>query len=215
MNHKLYGVITGDITHSSLLSKSERRKLPAALTSYYSLLRKYFKDSLKTPIDLFSGDRWQILVYRPSKALHIALALKMLLKSGMKCKSIDSRISIAVGSIDFINKNKISKSDGEAFRVSGRQLDEMNGLLAISLKGQVQLQGVEIITGLIDFILSKITPKQALALFGALTGMNQSAIAQLWKPRVSQQSISLHLKNSGWHAVLKTLVYIENKLKHL
>lgn len=208
-------MLTGDIINSSLLSKSDRKKLPDALNLYFTDIKKYFRNSTVGKLELFSGDRWQILVPDPSDSLRIALSIKMLLKSGSKFKSIDTRISIAVGEIDFVNKNNISKSDGPAFRISGRNLDVMEGTLSVSIPDQFNADGLNSIISLLDFILSKNTPKQSFALFGALSGLNQTEISRLWKPPVSQQSISLHLLNSGWNSISIALEYFENKLKDL
>jgi hypothetical protein len=215
MSTKFYAVITGDIIDSSLLTKSERKKLPDALNAYYNILKKYFKDSSLSQVELYSGDRFQLLVNNPADSLRIAVALKMILKSGSQFKSINSRLSVAVGTVDFINKNKLSQSDGDAFRTSGRNLDIMNDSISISLPEHLSADYMKVIINLLDFILSKTTPKQSLALFYALSGLNQSQISKLWKPRISQQSISLHLINSGWNSILSTVEYFENKLYHL
>jgi hypothetical protein len=215
MTPNLYSVITGDIIDSSLLTKSERKKLPDALNTYYNLLKKYFKDSSPSQIDLYSGDRFQLLVNDPVDSLRIAVALKMILKSGIQFKSINSRLSVAVGTVDFINKNKLSQSDGEAFRISGRNLDNMNNTISLSLPEYLRADYMKVIIKLLDFILSKTTPKQSLALFYALSGLNQTQISKIWKPRISQQSISLHLLNSGWNSISNALAYFENKLMDL
>lgn len=205
----MIAVISGDIIKSSNLK--QRNKLPAVLRGCYKYIISKFPDESAYEIDVFSGDSWQFALRDIQSSLRVALAFKTYLKSGKYMFPVDARISLAIGDSTFISKKKISESDGEAFRASGRNLLAMdkNQTLAFYCKGCDRLEELSLLLTLIDSILSKYTSKQALAVFGALTYLNQSEIAKLWKPRITQQSVNKHLKSASWNAIEKAVLYFE------
>ena len=73
----------------------------------------------------FRGDGWQLLVRNPQKSFEISLFIRTYIRYKFKPENLDSRIAIAVGSVEFIPKNNISEGYGKAFTESGRVLDSM------------------------------------------------------------------------------------------
>jgi hypothetical protein len=209
-----YSVITGDIIGSSGLDKKDRKDLHTQLKKIYSRLQKDSPETLPLPIDVFRGDSWQFIVAVPSESLRIALCFRLLIKSGIYIQNIDARLSIATGKIDFISTNRISESDGEAFRISGKNLEKMKNSehLCIHIPNEKIQDHLQITISLADFIITKYTAKQSLAVYGMLTGMSQEEIRKLWKPVVSQQMVSLHLKSSGWILLKDFIQFYKNNI---
>ena len=214
---KNIAVITGDIIASSRLNKADRKKLPSLLKNCFSGLSKYYKKSLEGNIDIFGGDSYQFVVNDIGKSLIVALSYRLLLKSGTYGFGLDTKISIGIGGIDFIKKNKISESDSDAFPLSGRNLKliDKKSNMTFTFPGFSQHDEFSIFVVLADELVVRYTEKQALAVFGALAGLNQEGISKLWKPAIKQQSVSKHLNNAGYFALEKLLNYYEHRLHSL
>jgi hypothetical protein len=215
LDKKTYSVITGDIIGSSALTPVQRHKLEQVIKKALGKTAAYFSNALPYEADVFRGDSFQFLIVQPKLSLRIALCFRLLLKSGLFLPAIDSRISIAVGSVEFINKKRISESNGEAFRLSGKALENMaaDSCLTFSAPGYSAEESLKIIISLQDELVSRCTAKQSLALFGALAGLNQAEISKLWKPAITQQNVSKHLRSAGWNVINNSVVFYENNLK--
>jgi hypothetical protein len=209
-----YTVITGDIIGSSELNQKDRKSLHSEIKKIYSRLQSDFPKILPFPIDVFRGDSWQFIVADPSEALRIALCFRLLIKSGIYLQNIDTRMSVATGKISFISKNRISESDGEAFRISGKNLEKMksNEHINIYIPNEKFQEHLRIIISLVDFIITKYTGKQSLAVYGMLVGMSQEEIRKLWRPPVSQPMVSGHLKSAGWFLIGNILNFYKNNV---
>jgi hypothetical protein len=80
-----------------------------------------FPNALKYEPELFRGDSWQVLIQKPEFALYIALFYRAYLKAKMQIDSIDARMAISVGTVDFIES---SFGIGNAYKISGKALDK-------------------------------------------------------------------------------------------
>ena len=69
------------------------------------------------------------------------------------------------------------------------------------------------IVALIDVAASRWTDRQALAVKGALRGMPQTEIAELWSPPIKQSTVNGHLSKAGWGAVSQALNLFKRTLK--
>ncbi len=120
----MLSVITGDIVQSSLLNQEERKMVLFELKELFKSWNKLF------PIEftIYRGDSFQAVLKNPAKSLLVSLLIRAKLRSLSTQNSLakiwDARISIGIGEIDF-EAEKIIESDGEAFQLSGRNLDEM------------------------------------------------------------------------------------------
>jgi hypothetical protein len=212
-----YSVVTGDLIGSSKLNPNERKKLHFKLKRIYKQLISDFPVALPLPIDIFRGDSWQFIIANPVFALRISLCFRLLIKSEIYLPNIDTRMSLAIGKISFLSKNRISESDGEAFRISGQKLENMKSTarLIIYIPSEKLSEPFQVITELTDFIISRYTGKQSLAVYGMLAGMGQEEITKLWKPRISQQMVSKHLKSAGSNTIEKAVDFFEHNIKRL
>ena len=118
---KLYSVITGDIIKSSKLSLEKHKLLIKVMNSCAKEISMIYPGALKYEPELFRGDSWQLLIKQPELALNIALFYRAYLKAKMQLDSIDARMAISVGTVDFIES---SFGVGNAYKISGKALDK-------------------------------------------------------------------------------------------
>jgi len=213
---KRYAVLTGDIVNSSKLSKAERQRLPAEIKRAARETQKTFPDAVPLDLEVFRGDSWQLLLSDPVRSLRIGLFFRACLRSGReRGRGLDTRMAIALGAVDFVPKGKVSEGDGEAYRISGRVLEELpsNRFLRIAGPDLPEQSGLDAIVGLIDAIAQGWTGRQARAVAGALRGWTQEKIAASWSEAVSQPAITKHLGGARWPALETALAFCEAYLK--
>ena len=215
---RLYAVVTGDIIGSSRMASPDRKRLLGVMQGASSALRSFLRDAVPLEVDIFRGDSWQLLVARPEKALNAALYFRAFLMAKMAPKRVDTRLAIGVGSVDFVPGDRVSKGDGEAFRLSGRALETLKGYYRMTFAfpegtdEQVSL-AVKTVVCLMDALVMKWTPKQAQAVLAALEGKNQEEIGRGWPDGpISQQAVAQHLTKAGWHSLLHGIDFVEKEL---
>ncbi len=218
---KLYAVITGDIVGSSRLPEYDRRKLHGVMQKGSVALHESFGETVPLDVDIFRGDSWQLLVAYPLEAFRIGLFYRAFIRVRMKSKEVDTRMSIAVGTIDFVPGERVSSGDGEAYRRSGDALTKMVRPCRMWFEVPGKMSGecpaaAEAVVQLIDVLATNWTEKQAQAITGALRGWTQEQIASSWREkRITQQAVAQHLDRAGWHAVAKGLSFFEDSLRGL
>jgi len=211
---KLYAVITGDIVNSSKLPLEQRQKLHRIMKDGSKALLKAFKDSVPLEVDIFRGDSWQLLVADPSKSLRIGLFYRVYLRAWMGASRLDTRMAIAVGTIDFVPDDRVSGGDGQAYQYSGNSLEEMakGSNMCFRFPEREVEEFLDLLVHLLDVLATNWSDKQALAIIGALQGLKQEKIGSLWKPSITQQSVNRHLQRAGWFAVEKAIGFFEKQL---
>lgn len=161
------GVITGDIVDSTSIPLEKRTGLLECMSSVlddikqcYSLCYEYFR-----------GDSVQIVVDNPSDSLVVSILFRI----GLRVKTekelsmwSDARLSIGIGMIEFLGVN-VNVSDGEAFRLSGRALDQMGkSKLCLSTPWEEVSEEFGASLPFVDDIVSGLTTGQASALYYSL-----------------------------------------------
>jgi len=216
---RIYAVVTGDIIASSKLPPHERKRLLDVMQAASKALRSFLKDVVPFDVDIFRGDSWQLLVAKPEKALNAALYFRAFLMAKMAPKRVDTRLAIGVGSVDFVSQDRVSKGDGEAFRQSGRALENLKGYHRMTfafpegMDEQVTL-AVKTVVYLMDALVMKWTPKQAQAVLAVLEGKNQEEIGKSWPSGpISQQAVAQHLTKAGWHSLFHGIDFVEKELE--
>ena len=213
-----YAVLTGDVVGSSKLDEAARRGLPDSLEKASKAARSVFKNTVPLDADIFRGDSWQLVVADARLGLRVALFFRAHLRGNSPGAGLDTRISIGIGQITFLAKQKVSQGDGPAFRESGKMLESMpkSRRLALSITDRETPAGVVAVVALIDVLMVRWTEKQALAVVGALQQLKQEEIGNSWNPPVKQQVIARHLQQASWETIEKEgLGYVENTLKAL
>lgn len=206
--NKLYAVLTGDIIASTDLPRTQMEKTRnTLLESAYS-----FCEAKQCPLvgepEFFRGDSWQLLMAEPSFALALALYLRATLRS---TTSSDTRISIGIGSVHDINAHRTTLSNGEAFILSGRALDEMTGYF--DLTGAVPERMGEltrwfpVTLHLCSDLVRAWTRRQSELVAAALILDNPTheGIGKYLRPKVVKQSVTDILRSANWRAIQEPL----------
>jgi len=218
---KIFAVLTGDIVGSSKLETSERKTLHDVLESTSKEIVLQFQGDVPYQPYLFRGDSWQFVVAESSSTLRIGLYFRTYLKSRMESKRIDTRISIGIGFISFIPPNNLSSGDGEAFRISGKGLENMDksSYMTISFPDRFDsdiASSIQMIVKLIDLQVKNWTERQSKVVSGALLGYTQKAIAdKLFGNKISQQAVAQHLDRAGWNSIESGINFFEKNLNKI
>jgi len=209
MEQKTYAVLTGDIVNSSILSRDQYDQLIERMKGLPQTFNEVFSHSIYANIDIVRGDSWQILAVKPSYALRFSLYLRSVCKS---CFNIDSRVSIAIGTIDSLVENSLSMSSGPAFKLSGKGLDLMQGNERMSwydaFVSDRLLSAEKLLIRQIDNRITPSSSSQARSLTGALLGDIQAKIAET--TGVAQSTVSEGLAALQWFEVSLLLEHFEN-----
>ncbi len=185
-------VITADIVNSSLLKASHEQKLKKQLQA---LLKPY-------RFEFYRGDSLQVYLEKPEDALMVALSMRALaqrLTSRDTMPVCDVRVSIGIGNVEVL-ATKPGNSRGEAFTLSGRGMDELGGKsdrrLIIYTSQEVANAGLNVLAVFADWLMKKLTVKQAQVIYELLPGhTQQQAASNLGK---SLATINQHAKAAGW-----------------
>lgn len=166
-------------------------------------------------MEIYRGDSFQIIVDNPAKSLRIASMIRAYLigdapkdeKNGW-----DARISIGIGTIEY-NGESIVVSDGEAFRLSGRGLDNIEkNRLAITTCWEDVNDEVDASIGFVDNLITNLSRNQASLLYLAVAKeLPQVEIAG--RTGKSQQNISKTLNAAKEPLLSRYLNRFESLIK--
>ena len=201
INNQMYAVLTGDLIKSSKYSLEEKQAAFQTLRESTVLLKKIVPDMETLGIESFRGDSWQLLISHPQFALNTAF----LFRSALKMKALpDTRIAIGVGAVTHIPNNQLAEASGSAFELSGKGLDSLkkNMIFKIDMDHVNFMEQIEAILNASVQLASRLTDQwsqnEARAVYGAIQGMKQVDIGQLWIKPIRQQSVQDALYRAGW-----------------
>ena len=228
----VHGIITGDIVSSREIDAPIREKLFDEMGELLKELKKQWISSYET----YRGDSLQCQVKSPESVLRVALIIrsffrayfpdelkpKLAVKKGDQAQAtkgyfatnFDIRLGLGIGSIDFIKKNKITSSDGEAFRLSGDALDSLSPgtqRLAIKTFNVTFNEQMEPPILLLDALIQKWTQNQAELVLYKLQDKKEEEIAA--KLKVTQSAVNQRTKTAQWMAIEKLIIYFEKTVK--
>lgn len=211
-------VITGDIIHSSRIDDEHKAML---YDSIKQALITWNKD-YKMKSELYRGDSFQCLLSDASQALRVALVMKSFIRSLTPTESyasrgrfsssqkgmsflrpffiFDARITIGIGSTS-METAKLATSDGEAFQLSGRELDDIKSTKrSISIASNDRYAD-ELRTGsiMLDAIFNKTTAPQCEVIYLKLLGYTEIEIAE--QLEVKQSAINQRANSANWFAI--------------
>lgn len=160
------------------------------------------------PVDISRGDSFQIMLDEPEDALFASVLL--LLKFGVfseKNNKLAARISIGIGSVEYLPySGNVGEADGQAFRLSGKKLDNMKEegkhLLITTANPALNLI-LESQCAFFDNMAARWTGVQKGILLEKFSGLTQDEIAL--KLGKSQSTISQSLKAAGFDVLRKFL----------
>lgn len=184
-------VLTGDVVASAKLLPAERKKLIGYMDRFFERFKNECPD---LQWQQYRGDSIQvILIANKAKALSFALQLQCLLMA----QGFYIRLALGIGNINFYGKD-VATSDGSAFQASGPMVDllkQNNKLIGIS--GDVAAFSAEwqVHGDVLNYLLQRLSPAQAEAMFLFLQNVKQEEIAN--KLKISQPSVHQRLQAAG------------------
>jgi hypothetical protein len=200
-----------------------RRKIFEATDSYLKNLQKEWITSYET----FRGDSFQCQCKSPELALRVVLIIRAFFKSytpehtgittsskGYFATEFDIRVAAGIGPVDFINKNKIATSDGQAFRLSGEALDQLKQQpyrMAIKTGKEDIDRQLEPSILLLDAVIQKWTQNGAEIILYSLQNKKEDEIAAILK--ISQSAVNQRKKNAQWFAIERLIQYFESTVQ--
>ncbi len=208
-NSDLYAVLTGDIVGSKKITGSQRDDLLRALKLSFQTVEDIFPDVIHAPFEIHRGDSFQGVLTRPDHALCAAIVIRAGLRHHFGAKpgrrSVDARIAIGIGTIDFLPDGRVSEGDGDAFRRSGPLLDEMKKDRRLLFRTPWPDIDKELAVeyALLDTLMSRWSGEQAEAILTRMEGLTQEESAR--KIGISQPAVRQRLKTAGWWALEELL----------
>jgi hypothetical protein len=206
------GIITADIVESTEIRLDIREKL---FTQFNDGL-KLIKEQFHIEYEWYRGDALQVKTINIELSLRIALLIKLWIKSFEKetKKSYDVRLSVGIGKIE-VDKKELSLSDGEAFRISGRNLDSLKSTKQSIIidSNDANSNSLKAESVLLNALIDNVTPIQSKVLFFKLKGFKEEEIAK--QLRLAQSTINQHSNSGNWNAISKYLDYFEKLYTHV
>jgi Sigma-70, region 4 len=197
-----YSIITADIVNYTKLAQSSEGNLIDDFTKWTKKMNVF--SGVK--YELFRGDSFQCIIPSLNQALKISLLNRAyFLRLSKNQNGLDLRQSIGIGEVDSLKKT-LSRSDGEAFRYSGRSFDEMDKKgNRIVFKSSFPEIDAELNTSLtlLEAIIQGWTSTQAEVFFYKLQGKKEKEIAE--QLNISQPAVNRHLKAVSWSAIERLL----------
>lgn len=194
-----YAVLTGDIVKSRKLTPEQLEAVRRRIEWCVSVIGGRWEGAVVGKADFFRGDGWQILLARPELALRAGLMLRTSL---IAFEDADSRVAIGIGPVEQINEDRISKSMGRVFELSGQALDDLKTNQRFDLladrpnddSGRLLRAAVH----LCDALVRRLSPRQAEAVFWAVQGYKHDQIAGKMEPPVDRSMVTKNLSVAGW-----------------
>ncbi len=196
-----FQVITGDLVNSVALTKMERQEIRQLFEKCEAMFGSSYEYFLR-------GDGIQVLA--KGNALTEAIYLTCLLHAKLNVKI---RLSIGIGKIAYLSE-RLSDSTGEAFIISGQNLDAMKpNKNSISVKTADPWLNAEweIHAKVLDYLEASRSRNQSEVIVGLIENKTQIQLAE--EIGISQPSINQRIKSSAWVLVEPILLRYENCLR--
>ncbi len=211
--------MTGDIVNFSKFAIKDRSDILMVLKSSFETINKIFPDAVFAPFEIYRGDSFQGVLSRPEIALTAAILIRASLRQGVEAKkrskSLDARISIGIGTIDFLPNGRGTEGDGDAFRLSGPVLDEMKGeqrLLIRTLQDRIN-EELDVECALLDWLINRWSSEQAQSILCQFKGLTQERSAK--ELGISQPAFSLRLQSAGGSVIEKFIKRYEQLISEM
>lgn len=211
----MIAVITADLVDSSNYSESFLDEILKNLNSEFEKLHQDYAEN-EIDFEIYRGDSFQGIISKYQDSLKIALQIKSLVNK-VKSKDqktssslADVKIAIGIGTFDY-KGDSIAESNGQAFQLSGRTLDEMkNDSRKIRLKTPLESLNSEFEASLflLDTVMEKWSQASAEVVYFLLKGMKETEIAKILN--ISQSAVNQRKKACGWEAISVLLKRFEN-----
>jgi hypothetical protein len=209
---EIFAVLTGDLVESKRLSTEQLDQVRANLRAAADEVKRWKRGLMRGTPEFFRGDAWQILLTDPKLALRVALFLRTSLLSG---NLGDTRVVIGLGKVERVNTKRISLSTGQAFTLSGRELDKLTQYFRMSIvlpeEARVLGDWLRIVGHLCDMLIGHWTSRQAEIIRAALAldDPTQAEVAERLDPPVTKQAVTKALAGADWQGLRSALRQFE------
>lgn len=209
-------ILTGDIVRSSSLSASRRFDLFQALQELSVQVQRQYPNDVLLGMSKFRGDGWQMVIDQPQRFFEISLFIRTYIRARFKAERLDTRIAIAIGSVEFIPRENISEGYGTAFSESGKKLDELKERrMGVTLATEAGAPYSALFDALIrsyDTFITSWTTLQSQAVHLSLQGLTQKEVGARWQPRpIDQATVNRHLAAANWALVKEGIRIFETE----
>lgn len=201
------GVITGDLINSSGLTENQKQTMQLGLSGFLEN-----NPDVLQPIQFYRGDSFQLMVSK-EKAAAMSVFIEAIILSTTGTRA---RISIGIGTFSKIDPSNVLQSEGEAFQLSGHQIDKMKEegrLLKIAIDSPQFRPILAATFFLAERIILSWKPGQASVISMVPTCKTQKDIAS--KLGISGATVSKALKSGNWAAIESFLQGFEQTLKEI
>ncbi|HRN56899.1 MAG TPA: hypothetical protein PLL71_10630 [Agriterribacter sp.] len=185
-------VITADIVNSTVPGTAMGKKLVTQLSAV-------LKDHV---FEFYRGDSFQVYTRDPLAALKLSFRLRAVAK---KLSDIyDVRVSIGIGNVA-ARVRSLRTTNSEAFILSGRMFDQLKDTQRLRIGSADEKANIafRVIAGFADYMLKRLTSKQAEVVLELLKGQTQTQISEKLKKK--QSTINKHAHSAGWPEIEKLL----------
>lgn len=204
---QIVGVITGDLVGSSSLTDEQKNQAATELNRYLTN-----NPEILMPMRFFRGDSFQVMVVK-EKAARIAVFMETII---FAATGTWARLSIGIGGVSKISSGNVLTSEGEAFNLSGHQMDGMKEerrLLKIAINSR-QFQPIfSAAFHLAENIILGWKPGQAAVIAQIPFTKTQKEIAK--KLNISAAAVSKAIKTSNWSSIENFLTGFEETIKEI
>lgn len=202
---KIVAVITGDLINSSGLNDDQKKQVKEKLEGLFVT-----SDFVVLPLQFYRGDSFQLLCTK-EKAAWAALMIEAVLIS---ITGTMARISIGIGSESKLHETDVLQSEGEAFTLSGQNLDAMkadNRTMVINSNNKEFQDRLAFVFKLIENIVAEWKPGQASVVALKLQEDKQKDIAA--RLEISPAAVSKTLTSAKWHLIEEFLGWYETVIE--
>ncbi|MCM1177500.1 MAG: hypothetical protein NC115_00140 [Bacteroidales bacterium] len=204
-------VITADIVDSTKICSDMRKTLLDVLEQ----ISIDVNEISSSHIEVYRGDSFQLLVNDAEKGMLCAI----LIRAGLMCfapdgEKWDARVSLGLGDVLYENE-RVTMSDGEAFRLSGRNLEVIGKQrLAVAAPSNDFNEEFTLACAFADDIISGWSKKQAGLMYCVLMhGTSRMALAELYGTSV--QNIGKTLRAAKENLILMFVRRFESLINRM
>lgn len=203
--YKIAGVITGDLVNSSGLTRETKNLL---ITQLDRFARN--NPGVLLPLEFYRGDSFQLMVC-PELTARTAVFIEAMIIATAQTRA---RLSIGIGSVSKITPGKVLMSEGEAFQLSGKQIEGMKEegrILKITVSKKTFQPLLAASFHLLESLIRGWKPGQAAVISQIPFTRTQKEIAE--RLNISGAAVSKALKAGKWPVVEDFLSGFENTIK--
>ena len=202
----MIGVISGDIIKSQTIPKQQ---YDAMLYQLEQSLRGISKK--QTLWNIYRGDAFQLQLNNPEMLFETAILIYLHLKSS----GYELRQSMALGQIDN-PRSDIKTATGSAFTLSGQGLDKItNQRFVINIAEQHVDESLLLNLAFVDVLLTKVTAKQANALYVYLTSTDNNHAALAKELKTSRENVTKLLNLAHYQLIERFIKHTQFIIKNI